>query len=34
MPELSRFSGIIIRMYVEVGGQHHTPQFMRITAMI
>jgi hypothetical protein len=27
MPELSRFFGLIIRMYVEVGAQHHTPHF-------
>ena len=27
MPELSRFFGIIIRMYVEAGGAHHTPHF-------
>lgn len=27
MPELSRFHGIIIRMYTEVGGPHHTPHF-------
>ena len=27
MPELSRFFGIIIRMYLEVGGQHHLPHF-------
>ena len=27
MPELSRFFGIIIRMYMEVGGQHHVPHF-------
>ncbi|MGH8564804.1 MAG: DUF4160 domain-containing protein [Gammaproteobacteria bacterium] len=27
MPELSRFHGIIIRMYVEAGGQHHRPHF-------
>ena len=27
MPELSRFFGIIIRMYVETGVQHHTPHF-------
>jgi hypothetical protein len=27
MPELSRFFGIIIRMYVEVGGPHHLPHF-------
>jgi Domain of unknown function (DUF4160) len=27
MPELSRFFGIIIRMFVEVGGPHHHPHF-------
>ena len=27
MPELSRFFGIIIRMFMEVGGQHHVPHF-------
>jgi hypothetical protein len=27
MPELSRFFGIIIRMYMEVGVRHHTPHF-------
>ena len=27
MPELSRFFGIIIRMYVEVSAPHHTPHF-------
>jgi len=27
MPELCRFFGIIIRMYVEVGGRHHAPHF-------
>jgi hypothetical protein len=27
MPELSRFFGIIIRMYVEINGQHHIPHF-------
>lgn len=27
MPELSRFFGIIIRMYLEAGGQHHTSHF-------
>ena len=27
MPELSRFYGIIIRMYMEAGVQHHTPHF-------
>ncbi|MGC8856023.1 MAG: DUF4160 domain-containing protein [Anaerolineae bacterium] len=25
MPEISRFFGIIIRMYVEVGAPHHFP---------
>jgi len=27
MPEIARFLGIIIRMYVEVGIQHHSPHF-------
>jgi len=27
MPEISRFFGIIIRMYIEAGGPHHTPHF-------
>lgn len=27
MPELSRFFGIIIRMFTEVGGQHHLAHF-------
>jgi hypothetical protein len=27
MPELSRFFGIIIRMFVETGGQHHRAHF-------
>jgi muramidase (phage lysozyme) len=27
MPELSRFFGIIIRMYAEISVQHHTPHF-------
>lgn len=27
MPELSRFFGIIIRMYMEAGGPHHLPHF-------
>ena len=27
MPELSRFYGIIIRMFVEVGTPHHQPHF-------
>ena len=27
MPEISRFFGIIIRMYAEAGGPHHRPHF-------
>jgi hypothetical protein len=27
MPELSRFYGIIIRMFMETSGQHHRPHF-------
>jgi len=27
MPELSRFFGVIVRMYMEVGEPHHTPHF-------
>jgi hypothetical protein len=27
MPEISRFYGIIIRMFVEVGTSHHRPHF-------
>jgi len=27
VPELSRFYGIIIRMFMETGGQHHRPHF-------
>lgn len=27
MPEISRFPGIVIRMFVEVGGQHNLPHF-------
>ena len=27
MPELSRFFGIIVRMYTEVWGQHHRAHF-------
>ena len=27
VPELSRFYGIIIRMYWEAGARHHTPHF-------
>lgn len=27
MPELARFYGILIRMYMEVGAPHHLPHF-------
>jgi hypothetical protein len=27
LPELSRFYGIVIRMYIEVGGPHQRPHF-------
>jgi hypothetical protein len=27
MPELCRFHGIILRMYMEVGAPRHTPHF-------
>ncbi len=27
MPEIARFYGIIIRMFVEAGGPHHRPHF-------
>jgi hypothetical protein len=27
LPEISRFFGIIIRMFVEPGAQHHRPHF-------
>ncbi len=27
MPEISRFFGIIIRMYAELGAPHHQPHF-------
>ena len=27
MPELSRFFGIVIRMFIEAGGSHHLPHF-------
>ena len=27
MPEISRFFGIIVRMFVEAGGSHHRPHF-------
>jgi hypothetical protein len=27
MPEISRFFGIVIRMFVEAGGSYHTPHF-------
>jgi len=27
LPEISRFFGIVIRMFVEAGGPHHRPHF-------
>jgi hypothetical protein len=27
VPELSRFFGIIVRMFAEVGAEHHVPHF-------
>lgn len=27
MPEISRFFGIVVRMFVEAGGPHHRPHF-------
>lgn len=27
MPELSRFHGIVIRMFTELGAPHHAPHF-------
>lgn len=27
MPEISRFYGIVIRIFVEAGGPHHIPHF-------
>jgi hypothetical protein len=27
VPEISRFFGIVIRMFVETGGPHHRPHF-------
>ena len=27
MPEISRFFGIVIRMFMEAGAVHHTPHF-------
>jgi len=27
VPEIARFFGIIIRMYAEAGGPHHSPHF-------
>ena len=27
MPEISRFFGIVIRMFAEAGGPHHHPHF-------
>jgi len=33
VPELSRFFGIIIRMYAEVNAPHHEPHFHGIIRM-
>ncbi|MEO8681393.1 MAG: DUF4160 domain-containing protein [Vicinamibacterales bacterium] len=30
MPEISRFYGIVIRMFAEAGGRHHRPHFHAI----
>lgn len=27
MPEISRFFGIVVRMFVEAGSRHHRPHF-------
>ena len=27
MPEISRFFGIVVRMFIEVGSPHHRPHF-------
>jgi hypothetical protein len=27
VPEISRFFGIVVRMFVETGGPHHRPHF-------
>lgn len=27
MPEIARFQGIVIRMFVELGSKHHEPHF-------
>ena len=34
MPELTRFFGIIIRMFTEPTGPHHRPTSMRTTRMM
>ena len=31
MPELARFYGIMIRMFVEAGERHHRPHFHAVT---
>jgi hypothetical protein len=33
MPELSRFFGIIIRMFVEAGAKHHVAHFQHTVRM-
>ena len=30
MPEISRFFGIVVRMFVEAGQPHHLPHFHAI----
>ncbi len=32
MPELARFYGLIIRMFVEAGERHHRPHFHVVSA--
>ena len=32
MPELSRFYGLVIRMFVESGERHHRPHFHVVSA--
>jgi hypothetical protein len=32
MPELSRFYGLVIRMFIETGERHHRPHFHAVSA--
>lgn len=32
MPELARFYGLIVRMFVEIGERHHRPHFHVVSA--